>query len=73
MVTLMYLVLSCTMMAMITMVDMLLRKQSINIELLEVFSKNENLNILLYLFCWVLGLLWGAVVDYRFRKAKRGS
>jgi hypothetical protein len=73
MVTIMYLVLSGTMVVMIAMVDMLLRKQSIYLELMGVFSKNENMNIMLYLFFWVLGLLWGAVVDYRFRKAKRGS
>lgn len=73
MITGMYLILSCIMVCYIALVDFLLRKESIYLELMGVFSKNENMNIYLYLFFWMLGLIWGAVVDYRLRKAKRGS
>lgn len=71
MVTVMYFTLSFTMAALIALVDMLLRKQSIYLELTNVFSKNENMNIMYYLFMWVLGLVWGAVADYRFRRDKK--
>ncbi|MNP81041.1 hypothetical protein D3C76_1793000 [compost metagenome] len=65
--------LTCTLTGVIAMVDMLLQKQSIYLEFTKVFSRDENMNILLYLFWWVAGLVWAAVTDYRFRKAKRGS
>ncbi|MFM9328865.1 hypothetical protein [Paenibacillus mesotrionivorans] len=73
MVTVMYFILSFTLAALIALVDMLLRKQSIQLELLSVFSKNENMNIIYYLFFWMFGLLWGGVTDYRFWKAKRSK
>lgn len=69
----MYFTLSFTLAALIALVDMLLRKQSIQLELLSVFSKNENMNIIYYLFFWTFGLFWGAVTDYRFWRAKRSK
>lgn len=73
MVTIIYFTMSVTLVAFIALVDVLLRKQSIQLELLSVFSKNENMNIIYYLFFWVFGLLWGGVTDYRFWKAKRSK
>jgi hypothetical protein len=73
MVTIIYFTLSATLVAFIALVDMLLRKQSIQLELLSVFSKNENMNIIYYLCFWVFGLLWGGVTDYRFWRAKRSK
>ncbi|RAU91422.1 hypothetical protein [Paenibacillus sp. YN15] len=73
MITVMYLVLSCTLTALIVLVDMGLQKQGIFPELLSVFSKNENMDILLYALFWAAGLVWGGVADYRFHKAKKGS
>lgn len=73
MVTVIYFTLSLVMAALIAFVDMLLRKQSIYLELTNVFSKNENMNIMYYLVMWVLGLVWGAVTDYRFWRDKQAK
>lgn len=73
MVTVIYISLSFVLTLFIALVDMLLRKQSLYAELRDVFSKNENMDMMYYLFYWGLGLVWGAVTDYRLRKARGKS